>query len=149
MSADPRQVPTLPVTVEVDLASGRTLRATLFLSITSSRREGPETLDEFFNTARRLLPVAVGDKRELVTREAIVTVRVTSDIAPRDAEEVAPAIDLVKVELASGKSLDGAVRHDAGTRLSDFFNDAPDFFAVEDTGGVVWVNKRHVVSISM
>src|SRR6185503_3650333 len=83
MAADPRQVPTLPVSVEVELVTGRTMRATLFLSITSARREGPETLDEFLNTQRRLLPVADGERRELLTREAIVTVRVTSDIAPR------------------------------------------------------------------
>jgi len=149
MAADPRQVPTLPVSVEVELVTGRTMRATLFLSITSARREGPETLDEFLNTQRRLLPVADGERRELLTREAIVTVRVTSDIAPRTMIEVAPAVDLVKVELANGKSLDGAVQHDAGTRLSDFFNAAPDFFAMEDSAGVVWVNKRHVVSIIM
>lgn len=149
MSADPRQVPTLPVTVEADLVGGRTMRVTLFLSITSARREGPETLDEFLNTQRRLLPVADGERRELLAREAIVTVRVTSDIAPRTVIEVAPAVDLVKAELVNGKTLDGAVQHDAGTRLSDFFNAAPDFFALEDSAGIVWVNKRHVVSISM
>jgi len=147
--ADPRQVPTLPVRVDLDLVSGRAAQVTLFLSITSAHRQGPETLDEFLNASRRLLPVSVGDKHELVAREAIVSARVTSDIAPRAEDDVPPAVDLVKVELANGKTLDGAVQHVQGTRLSDFFNAAPDFFAVEDTGGVVYVNKRHVVSISM
>ncbi len=150
---DPRQVPTLPVVVDVDLVNGRRLEGTLFLSITSSHRDGPETLDEFLNTARRCLPVQRGETGELVTRDAIVSVRVTSDIAPRPPEDVSPAVDLVRVELANGKSLEGAVQHgptdSGGTRLSDFFNAEPDFFAVEDDGGIVWVNKRHVVSIHM
>lgn len=134
----------------LELASGRAARVTLFLSITSARREGPETLDEFLNAPRRLLPVtAEGERSELVARDAIVSARVTSDIAPRAEDGAASAVDLVKVELVSGKVLDGAVQHAQGTRLSDFFNGVPDFFAVEDTAGVVYVNKRHVVSIRM
>lgn len=135
--------------VDVDLVDRRVIHVTLFLSITSALRDGPETLDEFLNTPRRLLPVADGERRELLARDAIVCVRVTSDIAPRIPEEVAPAVDLVRVELASGRTVDGAVQHAQGARLSDFFNEPTDFFAVEDEGGVVWVNKRHVISIRM
>ena len=156
MSADPRQVPTLPVLVDLDLTTGRTAKVTLFLSIHSATREGPETLDEFLNTPRRLLPVADPDdatKRELVARAAIVFVRVMSEISPDSAGVAAPAVDLVKVELTNGKTLDGAVQHglsgSGGARLSDFFNASPDFFALADTQGVVYVNKRHVVSITM
>lgn len=156
MSADPRQVPTLPVLVDLDLTTGRTAKVTLFLSIHSATREGPETLDEFLNTPRRLLPVADPDdaaKRELVARAAIISVRVMSEISPHSAGAAAPAVDLVKVELANGKALDGAVQHTpsefGGARLSDFFNSEHDFFALADTLGVVYVNKRHVVSINM
>ncbi len=152
MSADPRQVPTLPVLVDLDLTTGRTAKVTLFLSIHSATREGPETLDEFLNTPRRLLPVADPDdatKRELVARTAIISVRVMSEISPHSAGVAAPAVDLVKVELTNGKTLDGAVQHTQGARLSDFFNAPADFFAVADTLGVVYVNKRHVVSINM
>jgi hypothetical protein len=147
VTADPRQVPTLPVAVDLDLVNGRSAKVTLFLAIASAHRQGPETLDEFFNAPRRLLPVDTGDRRQLVARAAIVSARVTSDIAPRAEGEVPQAVDLVKVELVSGKTLDGAVQHEQGTRLSDFFNAPPDFFAVEDDAGVVFVNKRHVVSI--
>jgi hypothetical protein len=149
MPVDPRQVPTLPVQVELALTSGRGVKVTLFLSITSALHDGPETLDEFLNAPRRLLPAGEGDKNELVARDAIVTARVASDIAPRGEGDAAPAVDLVRVELVSGQAIDGAVQHVQGTRLSDFFNAAPDFFAVEDECGVVFVNKRHVVSISM
>ena len=149
MTADPRQVPTLPVLVEIELATGRTARVTLFLSITSQQREGPETLDEFFNTPRRLLPVAEGEKRELLSRDAIVSARVMSEIAPSSEAAVAPDVDMIRAQLSNGKVVDGAVKHGQETRVSDFFNAAPDFFAVEDAGGIVYVNKRHVVSISM
>lgn len=151
MSADPRQIPTLPVLVDLDLTTGRTAKVTVFLSIHSASREGPETLDEFLNTPRRLLPVAEpdGTKRELVAREAIVAVRVMSEISPHAIGDAAPAVDLVKIELTNGKTFDGAVQHTQGARLSDFFNASPDFFALADGGGVVYVNKRHVVSITM
>lgn len=152
MSADPRQVPTLPVLVDLHLTMGRTAKVTVFLSIHSASREGPETLDEFLNTPRRLLPVADPDdasQRELVARAAIVSVRVMSEISPHSGGAVAPAVDLVRVELTNGKTLDGAVQHTQGARLSDFFNAPPDFFALADTAGLVYVNKRHVVSINM
>jgi len=57
--------------------------------------------------------------------------------------------DLVRVLLSNRKTVDGAVQHTQGGRISEFFNAAPDFFAVEDTGGVVYVNKRHVISINI
>ena len=150
MSTDPRQVPTLPVLVDLDLATGRTVKGTLFLSITSARRAGPETLDEFLNTPRRLMPVHDEGKQksDLVARDAIVMVRVMSEIAPRQ-DDVSPAVDLVHVELANGKSVDGAVQHASAERLSDFFNAAPDFFSLEDGAGVVYVNKRHVIAINI
>jgi hypothetical protein len=150
MGNDPRQVPTLPVLVDLDLTTGKTTRGTFFLSITSSLRAGPETLDEFLNTQRRLMPVYddARAKSDLVTRDAIVMVRVMSEIAPRP-DDVAPNIDLVHVELTNGKTIDGAVQHAQGARLSDFFNSAPDFFALEDGAGVVYVNKRHVIAINI
>jgi hypothetical protein len=150
MANDPRQVPTLPVLVELDLVAGRTMRGTLSLSITSALRAGPETLDEFLNTHRRLMPVfkETEQKSELVSRDAIIVVRVMSDIAPRH-DDISPAIDLVHVELSNGKTIDGAVQHVQGERLSDFFNAAPDFFALEDGGGVVYVNKHHVIAVNI
>lgn len=150
MASDPRQVPTLPVLVDVDLATGKSLHGTLSLSITSSVRAGPETLDEFLNTPRRLMPV-FDDKRgksDLVSRDAIVLVRVMSEIAPRH-EDVSPAVDFVRVELSNGKTVDGAVQHAPGERLSDYFNGAADFFCLEGDGGVVYVNKRHVIAINI
>ncbi len=137
----------LPVLVDLELVTGRLVRSTLFLSMTSASRAGPETIDEFLNSERRVMPVRNGEKDELTSRDAIVSVRVVSDIAPRQEPAAPPAVDLVHVELASGKTLDGAVQHPQAERLSDFFNAAPQFFAVEDSGGIVFVNKRHVVAI--
>jgi hypothetical protein len=146
---DPRQIPTLPVLVELELTTGRTLRGTLFLSITSALRAGPETLEEFLNAERHMVPVR-DDAREasdLVARDAVVLVRLVSDIAPREEDMVATDVDLVEIELSNGKTIDGAVEHAQGGRLSDFFNVAQDFFAIEGGGGTVYVNKRHVVAI--
>jgi hypothetical protein len=41
------------------------------------------------------------------------------------------------------------VQHAQGARLSDFFNSAPDFFGLDDGGGSIYVNKRHVVAINI
>ncbi len=154
MSQDPRQLPTLPVLVHLDLVTGRTMRGTVSLSITSATHAGPETLEELLNASRRLMPVQneSGDKGELVARDAIVLVRVMSEIGPRPTEDASPTIDLVHIELATGKAIDGALlraQHQDGTRLSDYFNSEADFFAVEDGGGIVYVNKRHVISINI
>jgi hypothetical protein len=149
VTADPRQVPTLPVLVDLALVSERSMRVTLFLSMSAAGHAGPETLDAFLNTQRRLMPVSdEAGKGELVSRDAIVLVRVMSEIAPR-SDDVAPVIELVHVELVNGKTIDGTLQHAQGTRLSDFFNAQPDFFALEDGVGVVYVNKRHVISINM
>ena len=137
MTSDPRQVPTLPVLCDVELETGRTASVTVFLSITSATHAGPETLDEFLNAPRRLLPVVypASEKHELLSRAAIVSVRVTSEISP-SAEVAAPLdVDMVHAELSSGRVIDGVIKHARETRLSDFFNAAPDFFVLEDSRG--------------
>jgi hypothetical protein len=151
--SDPRQLPTLPVLVDLELSRGHVMHATLFLSMTAAGREGPETLDDFLNTPRRLLPVHVegrdDQKSELVSRDAIVLVRVMSEIAPRPDSGAEPAVDLVRIELSNGKTIDAAVQHPSGERLSEFFNSAPEFFSTTDEQGVAYINKRHIVSVSM
>ncbi len=151
MTSDPRQVPTLPVLCDIELETGRTASVTLFLSITSAVHAGPETLDEFLNAPRRLLPVVypASEKHELLSRHAIVSVRVTSEISPSAESAAAQDVDMVRAELSSGRVVDGVLKHVHEARLSDFFNAAPDFFALEDGAGVLYVNKRHVISITL
>ncbi len=151
MTADPRQVPMLPVLCDVELETGRAVRVTLFLSITSASHEGAETLDEFLNASRRFFPVAQPERsdRDLLARDAVVSVRVSSDIAPSAIAQTQEDVELVRVELSNGTTVDGAVLHAHEARMSDFFNAAPDFFALQDGGGVLFVNKRHVIAITL
>jgi|HubBroStandDraft_1064217.scaffolds.fasta_scaffold348440_1 hypothetical protein len=150
MADDTRHVPTLPVPVELGLATGRTVRGTVSLSITSPMRSDPETLDEFLNTKRWFIPLQDEARQNgnLVARDAIAVVRLVSEIAPRSVD-IAPAIDLIHVELSTGQVVDGALQHGQRERLSDFFNAVPDFFALDDGDGVVYVNKLHVIAINL
>jgi hypothetical protein len=151
MTADPRQVPTLPVLCDIELETGRTAQVTLFLSITSASHDGAETLDEFLNAPRRFFPVAQPERsdRDLLARDAVVSVRVSSDIAPSAVEQTQEDVELVRVELSSGNTVDGVVLHAHEARMSDFFNAGPDFFALQDGAGVLYVNKRHVIAITL
>ena len=148
---DPRQVPMLSIDAELQLAGGTSARVTLFLSTRSPRHDGPETLGEFLDAPRRFLPVRTERGNGLVARDAIVTVRVAKDVEAGRPDAPPPAIDMVRIALENGAAIDGVLLHPAAgnrARLSDFFNTAPDFFAVEDEGGIVHVSKRRVVSIT-
>ncbi len=151
MTSDPRQVPTLPVRCDIELENGRMTSVTLFLSMSTAKHDTPQTLDEFLNEPRRFLPVAQseGDEHDLVARDAVVSVRVTSEISPGSRSPAQEDVELVRVELSNGNVVDGAVLHAHEARMSDFFNAAPDFFALEDGTGVLYVNKRHVIAITL
>jgi hypothetical protein len=69
-------------------------------------------------------------------------------MAPRSVD-IAPAIDLIRVELSNDQVVDGALQHEQRERLPNFFNTVPDFFALNDGDSVVYVNKRHVIAVNL
>jgi hypothetical protein len=148
-------VPTLPQPVTLVLASGDEEEVTLYLADSAAHHEGPETLDDFLNSNRRFFPIKrKSGHSALIRRNAVVQVKVASDspVVSRRESATMPAIDLVRVRLDSGSELDGVLLHverDGHQRLSDAFNEPADFFALEVQHGVVYVNKHHVVSLSL
>jgi hypothetical protein len=155
MSETALHVPTLPQQVTLVLVTGDEEEVTVFLADAVKEHGGNETLDDFLNTERRFFPVRrKSGHHALVRRSAVVVVRVDADspLISRRESETMPAIDLVRVRLDNGTELDGVLLHvdPAGhDRLSDTFNGESDFFALEVGRGYVYVNKKHVVSLSL
>lgn len=149
------QVPTLPQPVTLLLVSGDEEEVTVYLANSSAKHGGPETLDEFLNSERRFFPIKrKSGHSALIRRRGVVHVKVGSDapVLARRESATMPAIDLVRVRLDNGSELDGVLLHvdrDGHERLSDTFNEPADFFAIEVANGVVYVNKHHVVSLSL
>ena len=127
----------------------------VYLADASPKHGGPETLEEFLNSARRFFPIKrKSGHSALIRRRAVVHVRVASDSPVLSRREAAtmPAIDLVRVRMDNGSELDGVLLHIdrvGHERLSDTFNEPADFFALEVQNGVIYVNKHHVVSLSL
>ena len=62
-AADQIRVPTVPVEAVILLADGARQEVCVFLANASPFHEGPETLDEFLNSARPFLPARAADGR--------------------------------------------------------------------------------------
>jgi hypothetical protein len=146
--------PTLERPVVIVLAGGEEARVTLYLASLSSRHAGPETLEEFLNAPARFVAVRYPNGgHALVRRDAVLLVRAAAE-SRSAVDDLAslPSIDLVHVRLDGGAELDGVLqRVDSAprTRLSDYFNDAPRFFPLEVSGGLVYVNKDHVIALTL
>jgi hypothetical protein len=150
MDSDQLRVPTLPVQVALVLVGGRRETVMLYLSAGSPTHDGPETLQEFLNRSGAFLPVrlASGDSA-MIARDALLEVVAARDSAPSTGTGI-PNVDIVRVQLREGPEIEGVVRHvdpGAASRLSDHFNHAERFFAVESGDEIHFVNKHHVIII--
>ncbi len=145
------RVPTRPVDVELDIDGGRKESVTIYLDTVSETHAGPETVAEALNRERAFLPVRSRETQEtfLVRRSAIRRVADNHDPSKTlSHDENVGFVDLVRLELDSGESIEGTlatVLPPDRSRLSDFFNftDAQ-FIAVEVIDGVNYVNRDYI-----
>ena len=153
MATHGTQLPTRERAVTFVLLGGQEVRATVYLASMSPTHPGAETLEELLNASARFLPVRYElGGHALVRREGVLLVRAEPEarIGDEIEEYPLPSIDLVHVRLDGGLELDGVlarVDRAQSARLSDYFNGAALFFALEVSGGLVYVNKDHVVSL--
>ncbi len=149
-------VPTRGVAVEVTLSSGETLPLMVHLGAAVRAHEGEETLVDFLETEREFLPAHDdNDELRLIRRDAIVTVRPKLNVPEKirhDSGGLA-AVDLVRVELPKGfPRVVGVLDvepHERDARLSDLVNGRERFLVMQDEGGVVFIHKRHVLTIGV
>lgn len=152
----PAVVPTRGVAVELTLSSGEVLLMTLHLGSSARGHEGEETLVDFLEADREFLAAHDdNDDLRLIRRDAIVMVRPRLNVPEKirhDSGAIA-AVDLVRIELARGfPRLVGVLdieQHQKDARLSDLVNGKERFFVLQDEGGVVFVHKRHVLTIGV
>lgn len=154
--ADLYRIPMVPVSAEILLRGRASAAVTLHLSTLSSTHPGGETVDEFLNSERRFIPAHARDDGHflLLNREAILWVRVRLD-APTEfgrEEHVAAPMDLVRVELVDGSTLEGALRDVSAApdaRLSDVFNSSTQFIPLEAEERIIYVNKSRVTTVRL
>ncbi len=141
---------TRSVDVLMNIADGNE-EVTLYLSTLSETHAGPETLEETLNCTRDFLPVHTREDEQifLVRRGAIRTVTIADgEPAGLPHEESLAAVDLVRLELEGGETIEGTlatVLPPEHPRLSDFFNFTKSTFiplAVDE--GVTYVNRDFI-----
>jgi hypothetical protein len=127
----------------------------LFLATRSVTYPRGETIDELLEGEREFLPVrSVQTERSwILARDAILTIKVPPD-AParcRMEEYVAQSSARVRIQLDKGVRVDGTMRavfDSPAPRLSDWLNQKDPFVAVDTAEGLVFVNKRWVLSVT-
>ena len=148
-------LPTFPVAVDLLLADGVRLPATVFLSATSPHHDGPETLEEFFEQSRPFLPARASDGRAfLVGVGTILAVFAPADspLRSRLAGRSPSSINLIKVRLEDGSEIEGTLLSSppsARSRLSDVFNQPGGFIPLEHSGGIVFLNKSRLATVEL
>lgn len=147
------RVPKHAAPVEVVLAGGATDRVVIFLADYASTHAGAERLSDLLNGTADFLPareVATG-RMTFLNRQGIALARVDPELERgADTDWALPSEHRVAVALSDGTRLTGRVRFvlpPAHSRLVDFLNDAPPFFALFEGEKVAFVNKRFVVRV--
>lgn len=148
----PYRTPTRAVPVELSIEGGRVEEVTLYLSTLAETHAGPETVEDALNRARDFIPVRGRETEQifLVRRSAIRIVSVADRDDSQRHEESPVYVDLVRVELDGGESIEGTlatILPPDRPRLSDYFNLIEETFVpISVDEGVRYVNK-HFVSI--
>ena len=112
----------------------------------------PETILELLNSSRRVIPFlrVADDSVVLLTRLNIDWVVAGAQIDPEWVmPKRSPAMreQSVRLQFFDGRTMEGDVRWPspgADIRLSDFLNDAADFYPLVTRVGIMMVNKNRV-----
>ncbi len=143
-----------PVSIDATLLDGTRHRFEVFLGESSADHAGFERLSELLVRRETFIP-AVDESNAGLTwlnTANVVLVRAPAAVDPTPDVETLPTEHEIELRLATGAKLKGIVsyvRPDAYSRITDFLNqDASPFLRLVDGETVVFVNKRHVISVS-
>jgi hypothetical protein len=149
------RVPTVPVEVEILMEDGRREAVVLYLSTVSETHSGPETLDEFLDKDRSFIGARSKESGQsfILNRDALVLVEAPASAPARLKREemVASAIELVRIQLSRGSVVEGTLLMTVPpeqARISDYLNQKESFVAVDAGERILYVNKRHAVSVT-
>src|SRR5690349_5094134 len=107
-SAMTYQIPLTEVPVTVALTGADPEENFVYLHPYSDRRNGPETMADYLNSARRFFPMLCGGVPKMVNRDQILWVRSEKVFDP-DALESTIIERLTIVEMTDGTRLEGVV----------------------------------------
>jgi hypothetical protein len=146
------RIPMNRLEVRLRLSDGTEKRADIFLHTASESHSGPETVDEFLNSARAFIPCLLTETSDpfLCNKETIVSMAGVEDGAYILREEgTSPtAIHRVRITLSGGVLIEGDLHVFLPTencRVSDFLNSTESFFPLRVADGrVTYVHRRYV-----
>jgi hypothetical protein len=145
-------VPKRKVAVVIRLASGETLRGSVFLDFIDVIHRGEQTLLDKFNDDYAWFPflAAEGSRIEIVNRDLVTQIE-PGDGVPAElvCRENSPVFrrELVTIALVDGRRVEGRIAMDLPdefSRVSDFLTFPQNFFAVESAPSPILISKRHV-----
>jgi hypothetical protein len=148
------RVPKRRAEVEVVLPGGATRRVAVFLAEFASSHEGGERLSDLLNGDRAFFPALDDEIGEMtfLNRDGIAVARVAAEIEHDPASDLTlPSEFEVAIQLIDGTELHGLVTFvlpPERSRLIDYFNDGPPFFALLEEEHVALVNKRYVSRVA-
>ncbi len=133
--------------VMVALAGTEPEEHSVFLHPYYDRRNGPETLADYLNSARRFFPMLCAGVPKMVNRDQILWVRSGKAFDP-DSLESTIIERLTILELTDGTRLEGVVPIDRPreqSRISDVLNDPREaFLRIDGEADSYFVNKGFI-----
>jgi hypothetical protein len=119
----------------------------VYLHPHSEWRDGPETMSDYLNSARRFFPMVLHGVARMINREQIMWVRYEKlpDIAETDATLIEK---LTILELIDGTRIEGNIPIDRPreqSRVSDVLNDPREAFVrIDEENETYYVNKSFI-----
>ena len=139
------KVPMSEVAVTVALVGMEPEEHFVYLSQMSELRDGPETLADYLNGARRFYPMVASGAARMVNRDQIVWIRYENLPSAVEADETL-ITRLTILELVDGSRIEGTIpiidRPREYSRISDVLNDPGEsFLRIDDEELTYYVNK--------
>lgn len=152
--ADDFKLPKHQVPAQLTLSGGRVHQVQLFLGEAAAGHTGAERLSDLLGGAESFFPaIEEGGAFRLVNRANVVFARVAESVEHAQLDElIPPSQHEVRVMLRDGAVLQGKVvfvQRVEHSRLIDFLNEAPAFFALHEEDQVTLVNKSYVAEVEI
>lgn len=153
----PGYVQKLRAMVRVLLAGDDPVDGVLCLAPYARFHEGPQTLLELLNSGDRMIPLEVPEDGSvrMVTRTEIVWVAPHAGVEARLQRHTSFQVtneERIRIRLIDGTSIEGLLQLELPSefnRASDFLNMSEDFFALETTDGLLFVNKLRMREVRL
>lgn len=145
-------VPQQTVAVRVLLEDGSMIDGELYAPSVGADSDSQRLLDRLNDDAERFVPLARNDDNCLLQKAWVVWVQLNEAVDPSEppSEPAGGLVHRLRLTLANGRTLSGAVSYvmrPERSRVLDFLNATPAFFAVRDGERITLVNRAFVQQV--